>query len=118
MYDAIHILKDEYQLKIPIYVTENGTYNCNEKITEDGRVHDTERILYIEGFLEWISKAIEEGADVRGYYLWSLMDNWEWSGGYTFRYGMVHTNFETQERICKDSAYWYRDFIAEHKRQK
>lgn len=118
VYDAIHILKDEYQLKIPIYVTENGTYNCNEEITEDGRVHDTERILYIEGFLEWISKAIEEGADVRGYYLWSLMDNWEWSGGYTFRYGMVHTNFETQERICKDSAYWYRDFIAEHKRQK
>lgn len=112
VYDAIQIMKNDYQLNIPIYVTENGTFNCGEEITEDGKIHDTERIQYIQGFLEWISKAIEEGADIRGYYAWSLLDNWEWSAGYTSRYGMVHTDFETQERICKDSAFWYRDFIA------
>lgn len=114
VYDALHILKENYKVNIPIYITENGTYNCNEAIAADGKIHDTERIQYINGFLEWISKAMEEGIDVRGYYAWSLLDNWEWSGGYTYRYGMVHTDFETQERICKDSAYWYRDLIAKY----
>lgn len=114
VYDAVKIMQNDYQLNIPIYVTENGTYNCGEEITEDGKIHDAERIQYIQGFLEWINKAMEEGADIRGYYAWSLLDNWEWSAGYTARYGMVHTDFETQERICKDSALWYRDFIAEH----
>lgn len=113
VYDAIHILKEQYNVNIPIYITENGAYNCSEEIGADGKIHDVERIRYIEGFLEWIGKAIEEGIDIRGYYLWSLLDNWEWSAGYTFRYGIVHTNFETQERICKDSALWYRDFIGE-----
>lgn len=111
VYDAAHILKDDYQLDIPIYITENGTYNCSEEPAEDGRIHDTERIRYMEGFLEWISKAIEEGIDIRGYYAWSLLDNWEWSGGYTYRYGMIHNNFETQKRTWKDSAYWYKDMI-------
>jgi len=113
IYDAINIMKNDYHLNIPIYVTENGTYNCSEEVAEDGRVHDQERIKYLEGFLYWISKAMEEGADVRGYYLWSLMDNWEWCMGFSQRYGIVHTDFKTQERICKDSALWYRDFIAE-----
>ena len=116
VYEAIHILKDLYKLEIPIYITENGTFNCCEEITQDGKIHDRERIEYIEGFLYWISKALEEGIDIRGYYLWSLLDNWEWSAGFTFRYGIVHTDFETQERICKESAYWYRDFIAGIKR--
>lgn len=111
VYDAAHILKDDYQLDIPIYITENGTYNCSEEPAEDGRIHDTERIRYMEGFLEWISKAIEEGIDIRGYYAWSLLDNWEWSGGYTYRYGMIHNDFETQKRTWKDSAYWYKDMI-------
>lgn len=117
VYDAVHILKNDYNVNIPIYITENGTYNCGEELTEDGRIHDLERIKYVEGFLYWISKAMEEGADIRGYYLWSLMDNWEWCIGFTQRYGIVHTDFKTQERICKDSALWYRDFIAEqHKK--
>lgn len=116
VYDAIQILNKDYQIKIPIYITENGTYNCSEEIASDGKIHDRERIAYMQGFLQWISRAIEEGADIRGYYAWSLLDNWEWSGGYTYRYGMVHTDFETQRRICKDSAFWYRDFIADCKR--
>ena len=112
VYDALHILRDVYEVTIPIYITENGTYNCNEAIGEDGRIHDKERIQYIEGFLEWTQKAIEEGIDVRGYYAWSLMDNWEWSAGYTYRFGLIHTDFDTQERIWKDSAYWYQSLIA------
>lgn len=118
VYDAIHILKDQYNVNIPIYITENGTYNCSEEICADGKIHDIERIRYVKGFLEWIVKAIEEGIDIRGYYLWSLLDNWEWSAGYTYRFGLIHTNFQTQERICKDSAYWYRDFIAGKKEMK
>lgn len=112
VYDAIHILNDEYQIGIPIYITENGTFNCNEEVQPDGRIHDQQRIKYLKGFLYWIHKAMEEGADIRGYYAWSLMDNWEWGAGYTYRFGLVHTDFETQNRIWKDSAYWYRDMIA------
>lgn len=115
VYDALHVLKEEYDLNIPIYITENGTYNCNEAVTAEGKIQDLERIHYMKGFLEWISKALEEGMDIRGYYAWSLLDNWEWSGGYTFRYGLVHTDFESQKRIPKASAFWYRDFIKSMK---
>jgi beta-glucosidase len=112
VYDALHILKNDYNVQMPIYITENGTPNCNEKIAADGKIHDQERIKYLEGFLDWINKAISEGIDVRGYYAWSLLDNWEWHAGYTYRYGLVHNNFATQERIPKDSFWWYRDLIA------
>jgi beta-glucosidase len=112
VYDALHILTDDYKIGIPIYITENGTYNCNEEIREDGNIHDQQRIEYMKGFLTWIHKAMEEGIDVRGYYAWSLLDNWEWSAGYTYRFGLVHTAFESQARIWKDSAKWYRDIIG------
>lgn len=91
VYDAAHILMDRYNLDIPIYITENGTFNCGEDVTSDGKIHDTKRIEYLEGFLQWTAKAIAEGIDIRGYYLWSLMDNWEWSAGHVFRYGICHT---------------------------
>ena len=110
VYDAIKMMYERYNLRIPIYITENGIHNCNEEIV-NGQIHDTDRIKYIEGFLKWIGKAIDDGYDVRGYYLWSLMDNFEWSAGNSYRFGIAHTDFETQERILKDSAYWYRDFI-------
>ncbi len=111
VYDAIKIINREYKIGIPIYITENGTYNCSEEVTSEGKVHDTQRIRYIQGFLYWIHKAMEEGADVRGYYHWSLLDNWEWSAGYTYRFGLVHTDFDTQKRILKDSALWYKEMI-------
>ncbi|MGN6714552.1 GH1 family beta-glucosidase [Anaerocolumna jejuensis] len=111
VYDAIGILNREYKIGIPIYITENGTYNCSEEVTAKGKVHDTQRIRYIQGFLYWIHKAMEEGADIRGYYLWSLLDNWEWSAGYTYRFGLVHTDFKTQERIVKDSALWFKEMV-------
>lgn len=113
VYDAIHILQEDYNLTVPIYITENGTFNCNEEVTVDNKIHDTERIEYIEGFLYWIHKAMEEGSDIRGYYAWSLLDNWEWSGGFDYRYGLVHTDFETQKRLWKDSAHWYKEIIKD-----
>ena len=90
---------------------ENGIHGENEEIGADGKIHDEYRIKYVEGFLKWIHKAIEEGIDIRGYYHWSLYDNFEWSAGYSYRFGIIHNNFETQKRTWKDSAYWYRDVI-------
>lgn len=114
VYDAIKIIRAEFDPKIPIYVTENGTYNCGEAMI-DGEIHDADRIRYVEGFLSWIEKAIEEGEDIRGYYLWSLMDNMEWCAGRTLKYGIIHTDFETGKRTWKDSAHWYRDFIKKQR---
>lgn len=110
IYDAIHIAQEEFGVNIPIYITENGTYNCNEEIV-DGEIHDRDRIQYVEGFLTWLKKAMDEGADIRGYYLWTLMDNFEWSSGTQSRFGIVHTDFATQQRILKDSALWYKKVI-------
>lgn len=112
-YDAITMFRNEYDAKMPIIVTENGTPNCNEEVI-DGRFHDEDRIRYVNGFLEQIHRAIEEGANVKGYYLWSLLDNYEWSVATSYRFGLLHTDFETQERIWKDSANWYKKIIAEN----
>lgn len=114
VYDAIHILKEKYKVEIPIYITENGTYNCQEEIQSDGKIHDVQRIEYIKGFLYWIHKAMEEGADIRGYYAWSLLDNWEWSAGFDYRFGLIHVDYDTQERIWKDSGIWYSDLVKTH----
>lgn len=114
VYDAIHILKEKYKVEIPIYITENGTYNCQEEIQSDGKIHDVQRIEYIKGFLYWIHKAMEEGADIRGYYAWSLLDNWEWSAGFDYRFGLIHVDYDTQERIWKDSGIWYSQTAKNH----
>lgn len=110
VYDAVKILYNDYKIDIPIYITENGVHSETEKLT-DGTVHDEQRIRYVQGFLTWLHKAIQEGADVRGYYLWSLMDNFEWSAGYDYKFGIVHNDFTTQKRTPKDSAYWYKEVI-------
>ncbi len=116
VYDAIHLLHDLYEIKCPIYITENGTYSVgDEPIGPSGMVEDEDRIRYVAGFLEWLEKAIDEGFDVRGYYLWSLMDNFEWSAAYNFKFGIATTNFETGETRWKKSAYFYRGFIRRAK---
>ncbi len=119
VYDAIHLMHDLYDLKIPIYVTENGTYCIGQESVDPitGIIHDDDRIKYVNGFLEWIEKAIDEGFDIRGYYLWCLMDNFEWSAGYNYKFGIMHTDFDSPERTrtWKKSAYWYRDFIKKAK---
>ena len=116
VYDAIHLLHDLYGIKCPIYITENGTYHeGDEPVSSDGIIHDVDRIRYVSGFLEWLEKAIDEGFDVRGYYLWSLMDNFEWSAASNFKFGIATTDFATGETKWKQSAYFYRDFIRKVK---
>ncbi|MFF8640203.1 GH1 family beta-glucosidase [Streptomyces sp. NPDC015345] len=91
---------------LPLYITENGAA-CDDKPDPDGRVHDPERIAYLHGHLAAVRRAITDGADVRGYYLWSLLDNFEWAYGYSKRFGAVYVDYETQARIPKSSAHWY-----------
>jgi beta-glucosidase len=91
---------------LPLYVTENGAA-YDDKPDSDGRVHDPERIAYLHGHLSAVRRAITDGADVRGYYLWSLMDNFEWAYGYGKRFGAVYVDYVTLARTPKSSAMWY-----------
>ncbi|MFI9394702.1 GH1 family beta-glucosidase [Streptomyces bauhiniae] len=91
---------------LPLYVTENGAA-YDDKPDADGRVHDPERVAYLHAHLSAVRHALRDGADVRGYYLWSLMDNFEWSYGYEKRFGAVYVDYATQERTPKTSARWY-----------
>jgi beta-glucosidase len=97
---------------IPIYVTENGAAFTDE-VTQ-GRVHDPARIAYLRAHLTAAHQAIADGVDLRGYFAWSLLDNFEWAFGYAKRFGLIHVDYETQTRTPKDSAFWYRDVIAEN----
>lgn len=94
-----------------IYVTENGAAFGDVR-GHDGRVHDPERIAYISEYLDAVGQAIAEGVPVKGYFVWSLLDNFEWSLGYGRRFGLVYVDYPTQERVPKDSFFWYRDLIA------
>lgn len=93
----------------PIYITENGMA-CHDTVSQDGKVHDPNRIDFLARYLKNLKRAAEE-IDIRGYFQWSLMDNFEWDKGYAERFGIIYVDFDTQERIWKDSAYWYRDLI-------
>jgi len=99
--------KDE----IPIYITENG-YARKDEVEKDGRVHDRERIEYLKQHLSVVADLIKKGLPLKGYYAWSFMDNYEWSWGYTKRFGIVHVDYLNQKRTPKDSAYFMRDVIA------
>jgi beta-glucosidase len=94
-----------------VYVTENGAAFGDVRV-HDGRVHDPERTAYLESYIEAVSRAIADGAPVNGYFVWSLLDNFEWAFGYSMRFGIVHVDYPTLVRTPKDSFYWYRDFIA------
>lgn len=76
-----------------------------------GRVHDPHRIHFLQLYLAELERAIHDGADVRGYFIWSLLDNFEWAEGYNKRFGIIYVDHDTQQRIVKDSAVWYRDLI-------
>ena len=93
-----------------IIVTENGA--AFDDPLRDGRVHDARRIEFLEGYLTACHEAIQNGVNVSGYFLWSLLDNFEWALGYTKRFGIHHVDFNTLDRVPKDSAKWYRDVIA------
>ena len=105
LYDLLKQINEDYKLP-PVYITENGAA-FEDKVTEEGQFHDTRRIDFIRKHLIQLEKAIADGVDVRGYYLWSLLDNFEWAYGYTQRFGLVHVDYETQKRTIKDSGLWY-----------
>jgi beta-glucosidase len=90
----------------PLYVTENGAA-FPDTVTADGRVHDRERTAYLAGHLGACRDAVAAGVDLRGYFAWSLLDNFEWAWGYDMRFGLVHVDFASQRRRLKDSALWY-----------
>ena len=96
--------------KKPIYVTENGM-SGHDWVDEFGEIKDPQRIQFLKLYLKEFKKAAIEGIPVKGYFLWSLMDNFEWEQGYEERFGIIHVNFETQERRFKESAKWYKECI-------
>lgn len=95
---------------LPIFITENGI-STHDWPSLDGKVHDPNRIDFLHRYLKGLKVAVEEGCDVRGYFQWSFIDNFEWARGYNPRFGIVYVDYSTQKRIPKDSAYWYKEVI-------
>lgn len=108
IYETLMRFKNEWG-DPDVFVTENGMSN-NDRII-DGAVNDDPRIEYLAGYLSQVRRAMDKGVKVKGYFQWSLMDNFEWAEGYTQKFGMVHVDFKTGKRTAKKSAYWYRDLI-------
>ncbi len=102
-------LNADYRLP-PVYIMENGAAYPDQLIED--RVADAARIRYLSSHIAALADAIEGGVDVRGYFVWSLLDNFEWAEGYTKRFGLVYVDFATGRRILKDSAFWYRKFLS------
>lgn len=108
LYETLLGLKNNYG-NPTLYITENGGPFTD--IVEGGKVHDNLRVTYLEKHFQKAHEAIQAGVDLRGYFVWSLMDNFEWANGFNKRFGLVHVDHKTQKRIIKDSGYWYRDLI-------
>jgi beta-glucosidase len=96
---------------VPLLITENGAAYPDGPAADTGHVGDRRRIEYLDGHLRACHDAIARGVDLRGYFVWSFMDNYEWAEGYAKRFGIVHVDYATQQRVAKDSAWWYRDVI-------
>jgi beta-glucosidase len=105
------LLTVQQRYRLPIYVLENGAGSA-EQPDASGWVDDQERIAYLAAYIEAMREAMAKGADVRGYFVWSLLDNFEWGSGYANRFGLVYVDYPTQRRIPKASAGWYRQLIA------
>lgn len=110
MHHGVLAIYERYGL--PLYIAENGQ-SCNDRIFLDGKVHDPDRIDFLQRYLAELQKAIQDGADVRGYFHWCFTDNFEWHSGYDDRFGLVYVDYPTQRRIPKDSYHWYAGFIGE-----
>jgi beta-glucosidase len=95
---------------LPLMITENGAA-FDDVVSPDGAVHDPRRVAYLHDHVEAVGAAMDAGADVRGYMVWSLMDNFEWAYGFHKRFGIVRIDYDTLARTPKDSAAWYRDLV-------
>lgn len=111
MHYGIRWLYERYNL--PIFITENGQA-CNDRIFLDGKIHDPDRIDFLHRYLHELEKVCSSGIPVKGYFHWSLTDNFEWEHGYTDRFGLVFVDYRTCGRIRKDSSYWYAEYISEN----
>ncbi len=109
LYWAPKFLYERYQK--PFYVTESGM-SSHDWVSLDGKVHDASRVDFMHRYLREFKKAAADGVDLRGYFAWSLMDNFEWAYGYSERFGMVYVDYQTQKRTVKDSGLFYKDVIA------
>ena len=109
MTELLLTLHREYRLP-PVFITENGAAFPDTLV--DGRVNDPDRIDYLRTHIAAVADAMRQGVPVSGYMVWSLLDNFEWTSGYAKRFGIVHVDYATQRRTLKDSAHWYRDFLA------
>jgi beta-glucosidase len=113
LYDLLNRVNKDYGSPL-IYITENGMASKDEIIV-DKIVQDDDRLNYLQRYLEAANRAIKEGVNLKGYFVWSLMDNFEWLWGYSKRFGLIRIEFETQERMWKKSAFWYRDMIEKNR---
>lgn len=111
IYKLLTRLNREYKLP-PIYITENGAAFEDQSPVNGGIVHDPKRVAYLQGHLKALEKALDEGVPLKGYFVWSLLDNFEWGYGYDRRFGIVYVDFETLKRTPKQSALWYGEVIA------
>ena len=107
-------LKRDYGA-VPLLITENGACFDDPPVDGTGVVEDSQRVEYLRGHIAAVESAVAAGVDVGGYYVWSLLDNFEWEHGYSSRFGIVGVDFESQRRTPKRSALWYRDLINEHR---
>ncbi len=109
--DILVQVKRDYPDVPPIYITENGAAFKDKD--DDGKIHDERRLAYIRDHLAYVHDAMSKGVEVKGYFAWSLMDNFEWAFGYSKRFGLIQVNYATQKRTFKDSALWYQKVIHE-----
>lgn len=109
LYWGPKFLADRYNL--PIYITENGCAGM-DWVHVDGKVHDAHRVDFLHRYLGALQRAATDGTDIRGYFQWSIMDNFEWEQGYQLRFGLIHVDYATQKRTPKDSYHWYKKVIA------
>ncbi len=105
-------VNNEYKLP-PIYITENGVA-FKDEISADGKIHDPRRIDYLKQHFIQTRLAMQDGVDIRGYMVWTLMDNFEWAHAFSTPFGLIHTDFKTQKRTIKDSGEWYADVIRKN----
>jgi len=109
IYDLLKRIKNEYG-NIPCFVAENGMgVQDEERFIQDGVVHDDYRIEFLKDHLKWVHKSIEEGCNVKGYHVWTFIDNWSWNNAFKNRYGLVSLDLKTLKRTIKKSGYWYRE---------
>lgn len=109
MYHMLHQFSRYPQIK-KLIVTENGA--AFPDVVHHGAVHDTDRVSFLQNYLQQVLRAKQEGAKVEGYFVWSFLDNFEWAEGYDPRFGLVYVDYDTQQRIVKSSGYWYQNFLA------